>query len=775
MTGSEGLGAVVGRARWLVPAVLASIALLVAAGSAQAATCDYTWGGSSNGDWMTAGNWAGGTVPSANSNVCIASGSAVLTDTSANAPHLASLTISGTGGLTVSIHQVLVSASTTIGPSASLTLNGTYNGANAGNASLGGGPVLNQGTITMEGTGYQATLYGTVTNQGTINVPFGAVQLGQGDNGGTGSFTNQGTINVAAPSPTYPHDPAQITAIGYPFTNASGTINNAGTFIVEGAGGVTGAFNQGNGSITGNAVNIISGNQGGRPSLAWTGTGPASFFVGNSAGAVPMSGNIAAGQSLTVAIGSGMEESGSFTNAGAITLNGNYPGCCGGAASIIIDSGSMTNTGSITATSNDVTTQFIGSVVNDGTITVTPGTELEQTTGSFINSASGTLVPEISSSALGAFVFDNGVSFTAGGALAPTLQGGFTPTVGQAFKVIAGSSLAGRFASVTNGFGADYSQTGAINAVYGKTTAPPPPPPPPHKSATAHVGKISGGGGKLTIKLSCPAGGHACATATITATIVEHLKRGRLTAVTARARARTRTVVIARARVMLPRRRQPHGDRDPEPHRQDAAGQARPARDARERHRQRQDTPPGDGHDHQAAAAQEMTPRIRRWMTCATALGCLLAFAPAAAATPPDYTWSGGAASTSVNWSNAGNWTGGGSAPTPGEPLGTIAFPQPTGCGSPCDALYSQNDVSGLTANALSVDDDGGYDISTAGSGIACRWRRRDHRRPGRPVNTATPDVTGRSRSPSPPTRPGRSPAPPDRPPTPAIWCSTPP
>ena len=550
MTGSEALWAVVGRARLLVLAGFASIALLLAAASAQAATCDYTWGGSPGGDWMTAGNWAGGSLPAANSNVCIATGSAVLTDTSANAPHLASLTISGTGGLTVRIHQVLVSASTTIGPNASLTLDGTYSGANAGNASLGGGPVLNQGTITMEGTGYQATLYGTVTNQGTINVPFGSVSLGQGDNGGTGSFTNEGTINIAAPSPSYPNDPAAITAIGYPFTNASGTINNAGTFTVEGAAGVTGAFSQGNGSITGNAVNITAGNQGGRPSLAWTGDGPASFYVGNSAGAVPMSGNLAVGQSLTVAIGTGMEESGSFTNAGTITLNGNYPGCCGGAASIIIDSGAMTNTGTITATSNDVTTQFNGSVVNDGTITVTPGTELEETTGSFVNGAFGTLAPQISSSGLGVFTFDNGVGFTASGTLAPTLEGGFTPTTGQAFKVVTGGSLSGQFSAVSNGFGADYSHSGMINAVYGQTTTSTPPPT-NSTSAAARVGKVSGGAGRLTINLSCPAGGESCATATITATVVEHLKRGRLTAVTARARARTKTVVIARVRVTL--------------------------------------------------------------------------------------------------------------------------------------------------------------------------------------------------------------------------------
>ncbi len=522
----------------LVLACLTTAALLAGAGSAQAATCNFTWRGSTGGNWMTASNWNPSATPTENSSVCIESGSAVLEEGGADAPHLASLTIGGSAGLTVRIHQVLVSAATTIGPSASVTLNGTYDGANGGNASLGGGTVLNQGTITMEGTGYSATLYGTVTNRGTIDVPFGTVEFGQGGNGGLGSLTNEGAIDIAAPSAEYPHNPATLDVMGYPLDNASGTIANAGTMNVYGWEGVTSAFSQGNAPITGNTVNLGRGT-----SLAWTGSGAASFYVGNGIGAIPMSGNIAPGQNLTVAIGTGMEESGSFQNAGNITLNGDYPGCCGGAASIIIASGAMTNVGTITATSNDAPTQFIGSVVNDGTIVATPGTEMETTTGSFVNGAAGTLVPQISSSGFGSFTFDSGVAFTAGGALAPSLQGGFTPSLGQEFKVVAGQGVGGRFASVSSPWFADYSQSGAISADYGVNPNPPSPPAPKPGPGTIRVASVSGGRSTVTLKLSCPVGTTGCAAAAVRVTVTEHLKGGRLTALSARSK--TKVVTIA--------------------------------------------------------------------------------------------------------------------------------------------------------------------------------------------------------------------------------------
>ncbi len=67
----------------------------------------------------------------------------------------------------------------------------------------------------------------------------------------------------------------------------------------------------------------------------------------------------------------------------------------------------------------------------------------------------------------------------------------------------------------------------------------------------AHVSSISGGHGRLTILISCPAGGSACTTVTLTVTVVEHLKRGRVTAVTAKQRPKTKTIVIGGGKITL--------------------------------------------------------------------------------------------------------------------------------------------------------------------------------------------------------------------------------
>jgi hypothetical protein len=72
----------------------------------------------------------------------------------------------------------------------------------------------------------------------------------------------------------------------------------------------------------------------------------------------------------------------------------------------------------------------------------------------------------------------------------------------------------------------------------------PAPTPPPN----AHVASISGGHGNLTVTLSCPAGGAACSAATVQATVTEHLKGSKITAISAKKKksaAKTRQVVIA--------------------------------------------------------------------------------------------------------------------------------------------------------------------------------------------------------------------------------------
>jgi hypothetical protein len=73
--------------------------------------------------------------------------------------------------------------------------------------------------------------------------------------------------------------------------------------------------------------------------------------------------------------------------------------------------------------------------------------------------------------------------------------------------------------------------------------------------ATAQVGSISGGRAKITVALSCPAGGTACAPLSLQATVTEHLRGGKVTGVTARngkkAPAKTKQVVVAVGSVSL--------------------------------------------------------------------------------------------------------------------------------------------------------------------------------------------------------------------------------
>ncbi len=527
------------RTRTLVLCLIAAMLLAaVSATTASAATCNDTWTNPSGGEWDVAGNWSSG-VPGSGSEVCIEKAVSVTTTDGEPSPEpVKSLDVGGEGAaaaLRFSIHNVLESGSTTIGPHASLTLDGTYHGANAGNATLRGGTVDNQGTIVMEGSGYGATLAGTVVNEGTIDVPFGTVEFGEGGNGEAGaSLVNRGTIDVAAPSAEHPHEPATFDGVNAAIADEGGTIDNEGTFNFGGA-----TYTQGNGTETGNPIRIFR-----NAALAYTGSGASSIEVIDG---LPMSGNIAAGQKLQIDIGTIVTEASSFTNAGTILLNGNYYGGGGGPAGVAVSSGTLTNSGTIVAESNDNDPTLGGNVANSGTVTITPGTALEQTSGTFSNS--GTLAPEISSSARSWLQLEEGAAFHAGGTLAPTLTGGFVPAVGQEYEVVIdrGGSWSGTFGAVADGFGGDYSHSGYIGAVYGLSATPgggSTPPPAPAAHGALHVLAIQGGHGRVQVRLSCAAGGPACAAATITVTVIEHLKGRAIHAITARTRTRRVTIAV---------------------------------------------------------------------------------------------------------------------------------------------------------------------------------------------------------------------------------------
>ena len=83
-----------------------------------------------------------------------------------------------------------------------------------------------------------------------------------------------------------------------------------------------------------------------------------------------------------------------------------------------------------------------------------------------------------------------------------------------------------------------------------------------------------------------------------------------------------------------------------------------------------------------------------------------LALAPSALA-QTDFTWTGGAPVGSPGWSNSGNWAGG---TAPSGAVGTLTFPALTSAAcraTPPTAtcFTSNNDIAGVTANKLSIDD----------------------------------------------------------------------
>jgi FG-GAP repeat len=108
------------------------------------------------------------------------------------------------------------------------------------------------------------------------------------------------------------------------------------------------------------------------------------------------------------------------------------------------------------------------------------------------------------------------------------------------------------------------SSTADFGAAYvfgpGSAVVPPPvvPPvvPPPVAHPTVRLGSISGGHAKITVALSCPAGGATCTRASLKATVKEHLKGRKITAITAghkhkKVRPTTKQVVVASGGVTL--------------------------------------------------------------------------------------------------------------------------------------------------------------------------------------------------------------------------------
>jgi hypothetical protein len=490
----------------------------------------------------------------------------------------------------------------TITSNGELILDSTSGGATPGSNPAGGYAALNT-TSTLTNSGkivtqsedptWPAYFAGSLTDEASASLD-----------------VNSGTFSLPTPSGS-----GYGNSYGYSVTNdgSMDIASNAGFAFTTGYGGSGGFVNNGavtnNGSITANSGNgqvtwtQSGGSESGNPVVlqggAWlvdsVGTGSFLFNYGTGG----LSGTIPAGQTVTVqgeVFSAGGENYNStslaltanastapVTNDGTLVLDAPGSGSTSG-GSTYLTNGTLDNNGTFTSQVEDskwanilqagivnassgkidLNSGLLNSsgtltIANSGTATVAPGAVWQLEEGAtFVNEASGTIVPEIASStSYGSFALispccNGSGAFTAGGTLAPELVGGFTPAAKEEFPIISlGGTFTGKFASVGSGFGADYTKETAspayVGVVYGGSAAATP---------TLSVGKVSASGTKLSVKLSCGTGA-ACSGVKIDGTVTEHLKRGKVKAVTASAhvaakkKATTKVVVVASASAAL--------------------------------------------------------------------------------------------------------------------------------------------------------------------------------------------------------------------------------
>lgn len=595
-------------ARRLALSLTISLAtLLGSTAAAQAAVCD-TWhgpGGNSSeatsGEWGEKTSWSTGEVPSGQTEACITVpgtytvsvkpyfGSNARVDVGA-AETLTLGAASGTQTLKVigenwnalgnEEHQtsLFVTYGMSIGSHGMLVLDASEGVSNGGKGNPGGGnafveedvenqpghPFVNEGTIVSESSSSKwndGMHIHSMANSGSLQVN-SPLKIESDE-----SSSNTGSIATA---PGMKLEMYNFTA----FTN-EGPVTNNGTFIVNGYP-TKGKWIQGaKGSVTGNPVNIEA--DGGLEESA--ASGPGNFNLGGS-GAAYVLGTIPKGQTLTFADATGQTTVflGNATLVNEGTIHMDLP--AGDESNNNIEEGSIVNRGTIYGTVEGANAKNVidvplanepGGVVsassgtlfdnralaNNGLLEIAPSALLELVAATLTDGSGGTIAPQIASAgSFGRVGLYSGATVEAGGTLAPTLVGGFTPTSGEEFKVFEGT-VRGSFATVSGGFTGDYSHQSAespyVGVIYG--TAPPISSAPgtthvvPPAAVTPRVTSIASVAGKLVVKLSCPAGGSGCGGVTVNVTVTEHLQGGRVTAVSAKhggkAKSKTKVVVIS--------------------------------------------------------------------------------------------------------------------------------------------------------------------------------------------------------------------------------------
>jgi hypothetical protein len=453
----------------------------------------------------------------------------------------------GVDGLTIDKGSTLdLEASNASAPNPPATVGGSAN-VSVDSGASGPANLTNNGAIVASTNdsawGESLNVGGTLANNGSITDESGLLTF-QGQ-GYPYLFNNAGSLTVAAGASA-----TMLAGDGSLFTN-TGSVANQGTFTLQ----QSMHWAQNAGGTTGNPVELT----GGETLVDAAGTG--AFEIIDGCGGGDLIGTVPQGQTVTVqgttqncsgnqgqqsamSLGTGSNPP-PVVNHGTIVLNASGTGKTSGGSAQVDGVAELDNYGTFDATITDPsfsTTLSIplvnetgGTVnvtggelyqtngtptTNNGTVNVGPGATWLVQGGSFTNS--GTLGLQVASAtSFGNFNLTVSSKFNAGGTLSPTLVSGYQPAKGAEFPIVTmnGGSPSGQFGSVAGGFSADYSKEtatpGYLGMVYGGAAAATP----TTTVVKPSVKKISGGAGKLILKLSCAKGAKSSCSYTVTGTV----------------------------------------------------------------------------------------------------------------------------------------------------------------------------------------------------------------------------------------------------------------
>jgi hypothetical protein len=302
---------------------------------------------------------------------------------------------------------------------------------NRATLALSSGVLSNSGTITTEagaGSGSARNLEGSVTNKGTL-----AIDVTTGFGGSGAVLINDAAINIAVGA-TF------LLPSGQTFSNETG-----GTIAATGTGQFEqrdGTFNEGAGKSTGTSLVLDD------DALHYMGAGASTIVL---RGTSTLSGNISAGQSLTIQ-GTDDENAtvtaaASFTNGGKITLiqietENNRVNL------VLEHAGTLTNKGTITiGTGPTASSRTIeGNVKNEKSLLLAAGATLTLV-GSYTQGKKAGLQTTFGVSGDPGKLSATGTAVIAG-KLTIKQSKTFKPAKGESFALLSSSGLSGKFSSV---------------------------------------------------------------------------------------------------------------------------------------------------------------------------------------------------------------------------------------------------------------------------------------------------------------------------------------